>query len=225
MREYCVSNAHVVITDDVVLEALEKLGSRYMKTCFQVISGSRKKQMLQDCLTKQQLIKYIQYIDNQDTTKPKCITALSLLHEHLNELFHSEEYSDVILVSNDGRETKAHSFILAKIPKLKLWLEQSNRIEIEVDGHLLLLILEFLYTSSVFTAEDLIAVINSTFDANLCQMAEDQLLKALDSYKAADILSLCTKNNIKRSLKEKCMRIIVNKASKDELVELLMKVK
>ncbi|XP_073841539.1 speckle-type POZ protein-like [Musca autumnalis] len=146
------------------------------------------------------------------------VACLSLKNDFAN-IFASKEFSDVILVAQDGIELKAHKLVLcARSPVFAAMFRnnfeesKTNRIKIDdMDAEVIEEMLKFLYTGGDISekfAEELFVAANKYSLLYLQTMCENILINTMKVPTVADILLLADRHTNDR-LKTKAVDFIV----------------
>eukprot|EP01080_Neovahlkampfia_damariscottae_P004740 gene4740-8323_t len=165
----------------------------------------------------------------------KIIPHQQRIHKHIVKLYYTKLMYDIILVSSDNQEFKAHKSILVSFSEyfsimLSSPFQESTQNKIiinDVKAETLSLILDYIYNrdvvlpSKVDSLTDLIKV-SDKFVLNILKtFAARKLEQLVNEKNAFEILQYCIEYHIEGNLKEKSF-MAVNSIHKDELFEIIV---
>ena len=165
----------------------------------------------------------------------KIIPHQQRIHKHIVKLYYTKLLYDIILISSDNQEFKAHKSILVSFSEyfsimLSSPFKESTQKKIiinDVKSETLSLILDYIYNrdvvlpSKVDSLTDLIKV-SDKFVLNILKtFAARKLEQLVDEKNAFEILQYCIEYHIEGNLKEKSF-LAVNSIHKDELFEIIV---
>lgn len=165
-----------------------------------------------------------------ENEKPKLF-----IQNHLDQLYISKEYSDIILVSKDGKKFPCHKPILVAASEYFALMftrdfQESRQREIiidSIDGNLLEMVLRFIYTGDdTFTTNFEILVELYQFAEmillqDLSEVITKQMMRMVSRGNALEVLLLCLNANIEGKVKDRCHRVI-RSTNKDELLDTII---
>lgn len=227
--DICVECLKGSINENNVVKLIqEQKNEKFQQECFKVINSSKHKIELLKQLSKQELSKFIRFIEQKETIEHKIQQENDTITNHIFQLFKSNQFTDVIFISKDGMKLHAHKAIvfplLKNIPAPKI-----NQVELDIDGKTLKTILELIYSNDSSELPDnpdfLFEIIKEApklFNTeNVEYLVKQKLLSILRGYKPNDIIEFCMKNKVPDNLLKECFHLIEKNSSKEQLFSLV----
>lgn len=211
--------------------------------CFYVIYQNKEQFMGQDGVY-QLKPKLIQEILNSITNQPK-INKPSLenttgLEEHLNSLYNSGKYSDVVLVSVDDQKFKTHRALLAFhssffrlmfTSKFSESLQQEIKLDsIDLDSKTVKYILDYIYTGKTESIEEIseLMPLYQVTDVLMMSYLKSRIdnilipkLSYMENETIIQILMFCKDQNIKGDLVDACWKKLLSQSNRQIIENLI----
>lgn len=195
--------------------------------CYQFISSHKDKEKLLSMLSREELLEYLRLIKMKETINEP--TQEISLEAHLFHLFKTKEFSDITFVCSDHYKVKAHKAIV--LPYLQLPKNIADTNPVDVEGAVFTMIIEYLYDRNLkfpelyqdplFMKKLMKASEKYLPTEELHNIANDKMMNLLRQMPLISALRFCIDNEVEGVLKTAILKSITEKASREDLLDIL----